>query len=366
MGLRTGVLGVAAAALGIAAIAFGAGSAPQAAASIQAVTFQAGVTHTQSGGPDPWGDPGAISSAKSLLRQVGPLQNQHLMGWGTDNPEPSPGVYDWTSLDGRISLIRETGGVPVITLCTAPGWMKGTDDWDMNAAPTPDHYDDFADLALETAKRYPDVKYFQVWNEFKGFWDDSANRWNYEGYTELYNLVYAKLKAYNPDIQVGGPYVSVNIYKDRGNMSHPSSLTGTWGTVDQRDLDAIEYWLAHKTGADFLNLDTWASTRDGYYPPASQAGAPFQAITQWLTARTTLPVWWAEFYAPLQAGSDASSPAAIRAVLTGMRSGGASVGLLWAPECDGSDYPCLWSSTAVSGGGQPTDYFPVIRDFSVR
>src|ERR671924_161199 len=51
-------------------------------------------------------------------------------------------TYVSASLDERIDLIERTGGEPVITLCTAPGWMKGTDDWNMDAAPTPEHYDD--------------------------------------------------------------------------------------------------------------------------------------------------------------------------------------------------------------------------------
>jgi hypothetical protein len=338
-------------------------------ASVAATSFQVGVTHTQTTAD--YGETAALAGAKSILKTVGPLQNQHIMGWGADNPEPSPGVFDWESLDVRMALIKETTGTPVLTLCGAPDWMKGgtagETDWDrLEVAPTAAHYDDFANLAVEVAKRYPTVRYFQVWNEFKGFWDDTKNRWNYEGYTALYNKVYAKLKAYNPAIQVGGPYLSVNIYKDANSMSNPSDLRGDWGVVDQRDLDAIQYWLDHKTGAEFIDLDTWASTNDGYYPPAASAGAPFKAITQWLVARTTLPIWWAEFYAPTSASSEASSPAAIKAAIEGMRDGGASVALFWGPECDGSGAPCLWTSTKTTTGGKATTYLPVIKAFSAR
>jgi hypothetical protein len=349
------------AAAGVAVQAAPAEPPPRAPAT--AGTFQAGVTHTQQSVD---GKTAANERAEAILETVGPFQNQHLMGWGTENPEPEPGVYDWASLDARIDLIDRTGGEPVITLCTAPGWMKGTDDWNMDAAPTPEHYDDFADLAAETAKRYPQVRYFQVWNEFKGFWDDDRNRWDYEGYTEMYNLVYERLKEHDPDLMIGGPYVSLNVYKDEGQMSHPSSLSGEWGTVDQRDLDATTYWLDHAAGADFVNIDGWASTNDGYHPPASEAGGMFRAVSAWLAERTELPIWWAEFYAPLSEDSPASSPAAIRAVLNGMREGGADVALWWGPECDGSDFPCVWTSTRQPNGdgGEPTDYLPVLRDFA--
>jgi hypothetical protein len=349
-------------ALPLAALAVaGATATTQSATASAFQSFQVGVTHTQQSVD---GEAAANARAEAILETVGPLQNQHLMGWGTENPEPEPGVYDWDSLDERMALIERTGGEPVITLCTAPGWMKGTDDWNMDAAPTPAHYDDFADLAVETAKQYPQVRYFQVWNEFKGFWDEDKNRWNYEGFTEMYNLVYERLKEHDPDLMIGGPYISLNVYKDEGQMSHPSSLTGEWGTVDQRDLDAIAYWQEHSAGADFFTIDGWASTNDGYHPPASAAGDMFRAVSAWLSDRTDLPIWWSEFYAPLSEDSPASSPAAMRAVLTGMRDGGADVALWWGPECDGSDYPCAWTSTRDPDGGEPTDYLPLLRDFA--
>jgi hypothetical protein len=141
-----------------------------------------GVTHTQHSF-DAWGDPLAVASGRALLRDASVYQNQHLMGWGALNPEPAPGVFNWDSLDRRVQLMRDTGAVGVITLCCAPDWMKGgqagATDWSaLTTAPLPEHYRDFAELARQVALRYPDVKYFQVWNELKGFWNDAENRWN--------------------------------------------------------------------------------------------------------------------------------------------------------------------------------------------
>ena len=40
------------------------------------------------------------------------------------------------------------------------------------------------------------------------------------------------------------------------NPKVPSpDLMGPWGTVDQRQLDSIEYWLEHNIGADFVCVD---------------------------------------------------------------------------------------------------------------
>ncbi|HET8661276.1 MAG TPA: hypothetical protein VFM55_20040, partial [Micromonosporaceae bacterium] len=135
-----------------------------------------GVTHGQYS-VDDWGDDDARASAMRVLGATATYQNQHIFGWGALNPQPRPGVYEWTSLDRRMRLVRSTGGTPVITLCCAPDWMKGgrpgETDWTrLHAAPRPEHYRDFAQLAVAVAKRYPQVRHFLVWNEMKGFWDN--------------------------------------------------------------------------------------------------------------------------------------------------------------------------------------------------
>ena len=83
----------------------------------------------------------------------------------------------------------------------------------------------------------------------KGFWNEEEKRWAYENYTEMYNLVYLRVKEVNPAAKIGGPYAT------SGGEHNPSDLSGEWGYVDQRLLDAIEYWLAHKAGAEFVCID---------------------------------------------------------------------------------------------------------------
>lgn len=327
-----------------------------------------GFTHTQYTPDAATG----FEQARADLAGLPVPQNQSIMGWGADNPEPSPGQFDFSALDRRVQLIRDTKGTPIITLCGAPDWMKGgaagRTDWSkLEVAPTRAHYDDFARLAAEVAKRYPDVKYFVVWNEFKGFFDQGKNRWDYEGYTELYNKVYTALKNVNPDLQVGGPYAVMN--SNAPNWGPPTAVTGPWGSVDQRSLDAVQYWLKNKKGADFLVVDGAAM------PDQRAAGlgefaelAKFSALTEWLRGQGggTLPVWWAEWYVePNGSGWTDEHRAAVQAAgLIELVKGGAATALYWSPQTatNGTCPGCLFSGAA--GGGRATPTLAMFQNFA--
>src|SRR4051794_37667978 len=115
--------------------------------------LQVGITHTQAS-LDPGEDPAALTRARVALRPVAALQNQHLYGWGARNPEPSPGGFDWRSLDRRVATMRRIGTTPVFTLCCAPDWMTRlrtpTSHYPL-LPPTESHVRDFADLAARVA-----------------------------------------------------------------------------------------------------------------------------------------------------------------------------------------------------------------------
>src|SRR5690606_13115952 len=68
-------------------------------------TLSVGVTHSQYS-IDEWSHPDAAASARAVLTATASYQNQHIYGWGAGNPEPSPGQFDWSSLDRRMDLIR--------------------------------------------------------------------------------------------------------------------------------------------------------------------------------------------------------------------------------------------------------------------
>ncbi|MGV9454266.1 GH39 family glycosyl hydrolase [Streptomyces sp. NPDC003635] len=343
-----------------------------------------GFTHTQFSADE--GDPAAVDRVEKRLADAGLAQIQHLMGWGADNPEPVPGRYDFEAMDRRIDFVRASGGTPVVTLCCAPDWMKGGEagvddtDWSQAAletAPEPEHFDDFAALAATVAKRYPDVRHFIVWNEFKGFWNDAEARWDYEGYTQLYNLVHRALKKVNPEIMVGGPYLVMDSLDPREEHASPA-LKGSWGAMDRRVLDAFSYWNEHKAGADFVVVDGSSYTRDDELLPDEFAATDkFTAVGEWVRDQTggELPLWWAEYYVEPGDGDDnrhgwsETRRAAVHAAgLIAMAKGGATSGFYWNPESEeGTECPgCLWTPTSGAGGGQRLPMYDLLARFAAE
>ncbi|WP_286258045.1 GH39 family glycosyl hydrolase [Streptomyces graminofaciens] len=339
-----------------------------------------GFTHTQFSADE--GDSAATERVEKRLGAQPFPQIQHIMGWGADNPEPVEGRYDFEEMDRRIDFVRASGGIPVVTLCCAPDWMKGgrsganSTDWSQDAletAPEPEHYADYAALAATVAKRYPDVRHFIVWNEFKGFWNNAEARWDYEGYTKLYNLVHKALKKVDKAIMVGGPYLVMDSVDPRQDGAS-TSLKGSWGAMDQRVLDAFDYWNKNKAGADFVVVDGSSYTKDDdLLPDEFAATEKFTAVSRWVRERSDgLPLWWAEYYVePADANDDRAGWSETRRVavqasgLIAMARGGATSGFYWNPEEEsGADCPgCLWTPTDTEDGGKALPMYDLLSRF---
>ncbi|MFI1367806.1 GH39 family glycosyl hydrolase [Streptomyces griseochromogenes] len=341
-----------------------------------------GFTHTQYSADE--GSDTATGRVETLLSKDGGLpQDQAIMGWGADNPEPVKGHYDFGAMDRRIDFIRRSGGTPVVTLCCSPDWMKGgragvdNTDWSrpaLETAPRPQHYQDFADLAATVAKRYPDVRHFIVWNEFKGFWNNAEGRWDYEGYTKMYNLVYQALKKVDRNIMVGGPYLVMDSVDPRQKDNASTTLRGSWGALDQRVLDAFSYWNSHKAGADFVVVDGSSYTNDDdLMPDEFGATDKLTAVGEWVRRQThDLPLWWAEYYVEPADGKDerrgwseAHRIAVHAAGLIAMVKGGADSGFYWNPEKEkGPGCPgCLWTPTDSADGGRALPMYDLVSRF---
>lgn len=338
--------------------------------------LELGVTHTQSSplvAASANGSlPGDTQRIVQILRQTASTQNVSLMGWGVGNPEPSPGIFSFSTLDARVRLILQGGGTPVITLCGAPDWMKGgvagQTDWSqINTAPRPAYYAAFAQLAVTVARRYPEIHTFQIWNELKGFWNTATNNWNMPAFVSFYNTVYDALKSYNPNLLIGGPYVPLTTWGSPTAGGHPSALAGPWGTVDQRSLDAISYFLKYTHGTSFLALDGGIDPKDGILPvnPFAAVGE-FTAVDHWIEIRSRLPIWWSEWYVGLpKMNLNPQLWAALATVALGqLATSGASTALMWDPgQWSGSATPGLWTGALTPTGVTPTALVPVFAAF---
>ena len=330
-----------------------------------------GVTHGQYS-LDPWGDPAAVQRGRALVQRVARLQNQHIYGWGALNPQPRPGVFDWASLDRRVALMRSTGARPVITLCCAPDWMTrlgAPTSRYPNLPPTPAHYDDFARLAATIARRYPDVRHFMVWNELKGFYDRDRGRWDVESYTRLYNEVHAALKAVDPALQVGGPYLVLEGTGSRHLGRHGRT---TAEPITDRDREVLDHWLANARGADFVVIDrsVHPSHDRNRYSRGEYLDLTrwFEDVTRQVRRLTPLPVWFAEDYFR-DARDWRFQAAGLASMLAAEVRGGASASLRWAPQgtrdrATRNNRQSLFSDTHGPGGGQPFPAFFVYEAFA--
>ncbi len=360
-------------------------------------------------------NPVAINSVKTLLKQAMPYQDTPIMAWGAPDPWPDPSQPEptnWSYLDSRLQLIQETGGIPVITLSEAPWWMKGelqpngstrvltqADEWSdiaYNSRILDNKMGAWLHLVQRVAERYMappyNVRYFQVWNELKGYYNPISNAYDYttsagdfsgpnaeHGYTYMYNQVYDRLmlvaKAQNiptQSIKVGGPYVVMDTWSSP-NQSQLSNITKAYGTFDQRSLDVVLYWLQHKNGAGFITLDGSNSNRDieSHADPFT-AAEKFADMTQWLRSldpttypgARTLPVWFAEWYATSYnyAPNDAYNTAIKAYALMKFLEAGGSVALSWGSMGVTPADVNIWTPTNQSGGGQALPFYYVLKE----
>ncbi len=319
--------------------------------------LELGWTWTHIGLDDPKADPQAVARATALLLETQPAwQNTHIIGWGVGNIHPAPGEYVWDSLDARIERMRKLDIPIVITLCTAPGWMKVKGNtWNMEDRPREEYLDAFAQLCVQVAKRYPDVRVYQIWNELKGYWSNAKDNWDIESYTVLYNKVYDALKAHDSTLKVGGLYTKIS-----GTGSARLGYQGplVYMPIGTKDTHVVTYWLNNMSGADFICVDRGTNS---YHDKNAYSAFELIGLTdvfsktgtdlrQW----TQLPIWWSEYYGTK--GDDENLAAGFASIYRHMILGHASVALCWNPF-EGEVATHLFTSLRNPDGGQPLPHY---------
>ena len=365
----------------------------------------------------PWaGDTTAVESARTLLRESVAFFNQHIQAWGAGSLwfDPKKSGPDFRDLDSRIQIALDLGLKPMITLMNAPWWMKGrlnadgsttrltrADEWAEIAYGSrilDNRMDDWVNLVRQVAERYLappwNVRWFQVWNELKGYYNPISNRWDggtspgdpsganaKHGYTFMYNRVYAAVRraasniGVNPNaVKVGGPYLVSDTWSTQEAGGFPVTsgpLAGDmgYGYWDDRGLDVMRTWLAEKAGAEFICLGT--ASLDNCREPINcgdfQGVSKFSDYVSWVRGldpekypgANRLPLVYAEWYAHTWERSTAKRRGAVNAVaMIRCAKAGLAVQLYWGgPE----SVPPLFTPTTRVGGGQPTPAHEAIR-----
>lgn len=383
--------------------------------------FALGLTHINNEAALPSESKGSVSSndVRSLLKTSVSYQNTHIMGWGLPDPWPDPAnpePTNWSALDNRVQLAVDTGSTPVLSLDEAPWWMKGSplaggkaqtltaaQEWSSAAYSTrilDNKMDAWLHLVQRVAERYMvppyNVRYFQVWNELKGYYNPGINNYDFttnpgnsngvhanHGYTYMYNQVYnaimkvAQAHGISTDsVKIGGPYVFMDVWSAK-QPSNPSNLVKPYGTFDQRPFDVIEYWLQHKVGAGFITIDSSIENREER-PTSNLAADPFVAsekfadVVKWVHSldpsiypgSTTLPVWFAEWFSyPRNNILNASYDNALKSytMIKFLKAGGA-VALAWGESGDGWSDKGLWTA-AYAGNAQPEPWYYSASNF---
>jgi hypothetical protein len=252
-------------------------------------------------------------------------------------------------------------------------------------------------LVQRVAERYMvapyNVRYFQIWNELKGYYNPMTNAYDYtispgypdgpnarHGYTYMYNQVYSRLmqvatslRIPTSSIKVGGPYVVMESWSSSSLQSNPSHFAKAYGTYDQRSLDVIQYWLQHKAGAGFIALDGSNSNKDDInIADPFTASEKFADVTRWIRSldntlypgAATLPIWWAEWYAsPYANTGDGNYNNAIKsyAMIKLLEAGGGAA-FSWGGLGEGTASSGLWTAPTV-GGGQPLPWYDSFKAF---
>jgi len=239
-----------------------------------------GMTHTHYRWQD--GLPDSVARAKELMKSVFRFDNTHIQSFGptyitTDINGNPTNLDDPGKLTEAVNKVTEVGE-GVITFCSAPNWMKDTPvKGDPTATPgttvtdiavLPEYEDAYATLCADIAQKYPQVKYFQVWNEMKGlnnknlesYEPNQKGRWDYERYTRFYNKIYEKVKAVRPDAQIGGFYQGMPNDGSGEILGIPDGVTNGRPNNVGMPLDAntaygINYFLENCDGLDFFCID---------------------------------------------------------------------------------------------------------------
>lgn len=122
-------------------------------------------------------------------------RNGYEWGW----TEKEKGVYDWPDVHADVI----GAGINPVFLCCYGNELYNGGRADKTGPSSKDEIDAFAKYVTEAAKKYPEIKYFEVWNEPNiSFWLPEPNIYDYMNLLEVVNQ--ALKKADEKNVVIGG------------------------------------------------------------------------------------------------------------------------------------------------------------------
>lgn len=110
---------------------------------------------------------------------------------------PSLGQFNFTQMDEMVNLATERNLVVVGTLGYSAAWITSNNQ--ANGPIAPDKYQQFSEYLKQTVTHFPEVKYWEVWNEpdGSGFFSGTP-----EDYAHILSVSYGVIKQANPEAKV--------------------------------------------------------------------------------------------------------------------------------------------------------------------
>ena len=166
--------------------------------------------------------PGTLNQRLATFKRLGVPLVRFTLHWNQiarrrpkDPNSPRDRAYDWRRPNRILRGIRRHGLTPVVTLVGTPRWANG------GRPPrfAPPHPRDFRAFARASARRYPWVRYWLIWNEpNKPIWLRPTRATIYVHH--LLNPGYEGIHSVLPHAQVGG-----GVTAPRGGLGARSPVT---------------------------------------------------------------------------------------------------------------------------------------------
>jgi len=157
-----------------------------------------------------------IRKSLEMVREMGATWIVEYFPWAY--VENERGVYKWNHSDMVIQHAQRQGLTTIARLGFVPEWARPQETTPLYLAP--DQFSAFGDFAAKFATRYADqVSHIIIWNE-----PNLGMEWGYqpvspEQYVEMLRVVYPRIKAANPDVQVLAGALAPTLANDQSAMN---------------------------------------------------------------------------------------------------------------------------------------------------